>query len=75
MSVSKRLLKRKAVEEKTGRSTSWIYAAIPRGDFPAPVETGPGSVAWHEHEVDRWIAERPRRDYQGSRPRGRSRKG
>lgn len=49
------LLRRPAVEAKTGLSTSSIYARIKRGDFPAPVRLGPKSVAWIEDEVDAWI--------------------
>jgi len=31
------------------------------GRFPAPIEIGTRSVGWFEHEVDAWLASRPRR--------------
>jgi prophage regulatory protein len=56
--VPMRLIKRPEVTAKTGKSRSAIYAAIAAGTFPAPVETGPNSVAWVEKEIDAWIGER-----------------
>ena len=32
--MSKKALRRKQVEEKTGRSTSWLYEAMAQGKFP-----------------------------------------
>ncbi|MFV3386028.1 helix-turn-helix transcriptional regulator [Pseudomonas sp. NY15364] len=56
--VGNRLLRRREVELKTGKSRAAIYAAIREGTFPAPVQIGLNSVAWLEAEVDTWIAER-----------------
>ena len=56
--VGNRLLRRREVELKTGKSRAAIYAAIREGTFPAPVQIGVNSVAWLEAEVDTWIAER-----------------
>ncbi len=28
--------------------------------FPIPVQVSKGRIAWHEHEIDAWIASRPR---------------
>lgn len=53
-----RLLRRRDVELKTGKSRSAIYAGISNGTFPAPVAIGDRSVAWLEAEVDAWIAAR-----------------
>jgi|GEM_PF-59309 len=53
-----RLLRRKEVELKTGKSRSAIYVEIQNGTFPAPVFIGVNSVAWVEAEIDQWIAER-----------------
>ena len=49
------LLRRPEVERRTGLSRSAVYAAIKSGDFPKPVQLGPMSVAWVEHEVSDWI--------------------
>ncbi|MCO7227731.1 AlpA family transcriptional regulator [Halomonas sp. CnH100-B] len=54
--LGNRLLRRKDVEQKTGKSRSAIYEGIRQGTFPAPVPIGGKSVAWLEEEVDSWIA-------------------
>lgn len=54
--LGNRLLRRRDVELKTGKSRSAIYAGISNGTFPAPVPIGDKSVAWLEEEVDAWIA-------------------
>ncbi|SEM10757.1 helix-turn-helix transcriptional regulator [Halomonas caseinilytica] len=56
--LGNRLLRRKEVEQKTGKSRSAIYEGIRQGTFPAPVPIGENSVAWLEEEVDGWIAAR-----------------
>lgn len=56
--LGNRLLRRRDVELKTGKSRSAIYAGISNGTFPAPVPIGDKSVAWLEEEVDAWIAAR-----------------
>lgn len=56
--LGNRLLRRKEVEQKTGKSRSAIYNDIRQGTFPAPVPIGDKSVAWLEEEVDSWIASR-----------------
>jgi prophage regulatory protein len=50
----KRAIRRKQVEEKTGRGTSWIYAAMAEGRFPRPIREG-RSVRWLEHEIDEYL--------------------
>lgn len=54
--LGNRLLRRRDVELKTGKSRSAIYAGVSDGSFPAPVPIGDKSVAWREEEVDSWIA-------------------
>ena len=54
----KKLLRRGAVREKTGWSTSAIYAAMAEGTFPKPLKIGKRAVAWVEAEVDEWIERR-----------------
>ena len=50
--LGNRLLRRRDVELKTGKSRSAIYAGVSNGTFPAPVPIGDKSVAWLEEEVE-----------------------
>lgn len=56
--LGNRLLRRREVEQKTGKSRAAIYADIRAGTFPQPMPIGLNSVAWLEAEVDQWIADR-----------------
>lgn len=53
-----RMLRRKEVEDITGRSRSSIYDGIAAGTFPKPVKIGARAVAWPETVIREWIAER-----------------
>lgn len=53
-----RMLRRKEVEQITGRSRSSIYDGIATGTFPKPVKIGARAVAWPESVIRAWIAER-----------------
>jgi len=65
-----RLIKRAEVLRRIAKSKSWLYPAVAAGEFPAPVETGPNSVAWIEDEVSGWIQQRiAARDARGLSPR------
>lgn len=56
-----RLLRLPDVESKTGLKKSSIYLGIAAKTFPAPVRLlGRRHVAWHEAEIDAWIASRSR---------------
>ena len=44
------------VKLQTGFSRSWIYEAIRRGDFPAPISIGARAVAWTEQSIADWQA-------------------
>lgn len=44
-------LRLKQVKLQTGFSRSWIYEAIRRGDFPAPISIGARAVAWTEQSI------------------------
>lgn len=55
-----RLLRLPDVESKTGFKKSSIYLGIAAKTFPAPVRLGNRCVAWHEAEIDAWIASRSR---------------
>jgi len=58
LELGNRLLRRRDVEQKTGKSRAAIYADIRSGTFPEPIPIGINSVAWLEAEIDQWIAER-----------------
>lgn len=55
-----RAIKRKQVEERTGCSRSTLYRWISDSTctFPRPIRLGSRSVAWLEHEVEDWLAQR-----------------
>jgi prophage regulatory protein len=46
------------VKQRTGLSRSSIYAKIPRGEFPSPVNLGGRAVAWIDDEINQWISDR-----------------
>lgn len=47
-------LRLKQVKILTGLSRSWIYDAIRRGNFPAPISIGTRAVAWTEQSIADW---------------------
>ncbi len=47
-------LRLKQVTILTGFSRSWIYEAIHRGDFPAPIAIGARAVAWDSATIAEW---------------------
>jgi prophage regulatory protein len=51
----KRIIRRPAVESKTGLKHSEIYQRIKERTFPRQVRIGPKCVGWVESEVDDWI--------------------
>ena len=51
-------LRIKQVKILTGLSRSWIYEAIRRGDFPAPISIGARAVAWPELSIAAWQSHR-----------------
>jgi prophage regulatory protein len=56
--MPQRVLRRKAVETKTGHSTSTIYEKMAAGEFPRPVKLGVRAVGWLEDEIDAYIDQR-----------------
>lgn len=41
-----------------GMGNTWLYAAIARGEFPAPVRLGARAVGWRRSDVEAWLASR-----------------
>lgn len=49
------ILKRPAVEKRTGLSRSTLYQMIAEDRFPKPVKLGLRAVGWPESEIDAWL--------------------
>jgi prophage regulatory protein len=62
-STSRKLIRWPVVHEMTGKSRTQVWRDIKAGRFPAPVQTGPNSVAWYQDEVQGYVASRPRVRY------------
>jgi len=43
------------VAARIGRGPSWIWAAVRRGDFPAPKKFSTRCTRWNSRTVDGWI--------------------
>lgn len=62
--ISKRLLRRKQVEQALGMSRSNIYAKMDKNSphydptFPSPVRIGDRAIAWVSAEIEKWIETR-----------------
>ncbi len=54
----RKFLRLRQVREATGHCTSWIYEAMRRGDFPAPIRIGAKAVAWDASDIANWQARR-----------------
>ena len=52
------LLRLPLVLSITGLSRASVYAAIQRGEFPAPVQLGARAVAWPASQIDKWVQDR-----------------
>lgn len=50
------ILRRKAVEARTGLSRTTIYDYVKANRFPAPVRIGSRAVGWLESDVAAWLA-------------------
>lgn len=59
-------LRLKQVKDATGMSRSWIYDAIIRGDFPAPIALGARAVAWDSAAVAGWQESRIQKSLKSS---------
>lgn len=56
--MSNKILRKPEVVEKTGLANSTLYAAIARGEFPAPLKLGVRASGWLESEVEAWLESR-----------------
>jgi predicted DNA-binding transcriptional regulator AlpA len=51
------------VTAEAKKSRVQLWRDIRAGRFPAPIETGPNSIAWFRSEIEARKASRPRRTY------------
>lgn len=59
-------LRLKQVKAVTGMSRSWIYEAIRRGEFPAPIPLGARAVGWDSVAVASWQERRIQRSHKSA---------
>jgi prophage regulatory protein len=72
--MSRNIIRKPAVRQKTGLSDTTIWRLQKAGEFPPRVQlTDAGLVGWFEDEVDRWVHERVRAG--GKRPPRADRRG
>ena len=56
--MAEQILRRPAVEARTGLSRSTIYAMMAEGTFPKPVRLGKRAVGWMESTISAWLESR-----------------
>lgn len=54
-----RLIRIKEVLQRVPLSRATIYTRMAAGTFPKSRDLGGGVVAWHEQDIDAWIASCP----------------
>ena len=54
------LMRRRAVEQRTGLGTTTLYKMMNQGLFPRPLQIGARAVRWPESEIEEWISKRDR---------------
>lgn len=59
--MSRSILRKRAVRQRTGLSDTTIWRLEKAGDFPSRIQiTEAGAVGWYEDEVDAWMHDRVR---------------
>ena len=53
--TASRILRLKAVLDRTGLSRSTLYRKIERGTFPKQVRISERCIGWREADVERWL--------------------
>lgn len=56
--TTRRILRRREVEARTGLSRSTIYAQMSEGTFPKPIRLGKRAVGWTDAAIEEWLAGR-----------------
>lgn len=57
-------LKLRQVCNRIGFGKSWLWDAVKKSRFPAPIRVG-GSVRWVSEQVEQWMRERIERNQSG----------
>lgn len=52
------LLRIEQVAERIQLGRSWIWGAVKRGDFPAPLRLSTRCTRWDDRLVDQWIRDK-----------------
>lgn len=52
------ILRKRRVLSLIGMGNTWLFEAVKRGDFPAPVMLGARAVGWRRGDVEAWLASR-----------------
>jgi prophage regulatory protein len=58
MSLSRKILRRPAVIQKTGLSRATIQREEAAGRFPGRIQLARNSIGWFEDEIDRFVESR-----------------
>jgi prophage regulatory protein len=53
-----KMLRLPAVEDRVGYKKTRIYDLISKGRFPPPVKLGARRIAWPEHVIDEYLAQK-----------------
>tara|TARA_R110002126_G_scaffold17848_9_gene69045 strand:- start:248 stop:433 length:186 start_codon:yes stop_codon:yes gene_type:complete len=56
--MTNEILRKPRVLAAIGMGNTWLYDAIAKGDFPAPVKLGARAVGWRRSDVEAWLASR-----------------
>jgi prophage regulatory protein len=58
--MSRKIIRRRVVRERTGYSDTQRWRMEKKGTFPARVQLSETAVGWYEDEIDEWIRNRVR---------------
>ncbi|QPN38158.1 AlpA family phage regulatory protein [Salmonella enterica] len=61
MTPLKKHIRINEVREMVWRSTSWIYAEMKKGNFPASVKISPCLCVWRTEDVENYLIETAKR--------------
>jgi prophage regulatory protein len=54
--TASRILRLRAVLDRTGLSRSTLYRKVERGTFPMQVRISERCIGWRESDVERWLS-------------------
>jgi prophage regulatory protein len=59
-STSRRILRMREVRRRVSLAPATLWRNIAKKKFPSPVRLSGRAVGWYEHEIEEWLASRPR---------------